>query len=68
MLGLKAHEDGNFIAVTPHLRDVQPPPAIANLPMDRHGLLLGLPALHKGSRWYDGRLRIDPAYGLWDLI
>jgi hypothetical protein len=67
MLGLAAQEDAHFIAVTPHLRDVHPPAAIAIPPMDRHGLLLGAPALEKGSRWYDGRLRPDPAYGLWDL-
>jgi hypothetical protein len=66
MLGLLAHEAGDFIAVTPHLRDVLPSDSFAMPPLDRHGLLLGAAALERGSRWYDARLGADPAYGLWD--
>jgi glycosyltransferase involved in cell wall biosynthesis len=68
MLGLIAHEHGNFVAVTPHLRDVHPPASIAMPPMDRHGVALGTRALERGSRWYDGRLGIDPPYSLWDEV
>jgi hypothetical protein len=68
MLGLIAHEDGNFVAVTPHLRAVHPAPSIAMPPLDRHGLALGAPALQHGSRWYDGRLGFDPPFSLWDQV
>ena len=68
MLGLLAHEAGEFIAVTPHLQDIIPPASLVLPPLDRHGLLLGAAALERGSRWYDGRLSLDPVYGLWDLI
>jgi hypothetical protein len=67
MLGLLAHETGRIIAATPHLRDVLPPASLVLSPLDRHGIVLGAPALAAGSRWYDGRLSIDPGYGLWDL-
>jgi glycosyltransferase involved in cell wall biosynthesis len=66
MLGLLAHEAREFIAVTPHLRDVLPPASLVMPPLDRHGLVLGTAALEQGSRWYDGRLSLDPVYGLWD--
>jgi glycosyltransferase involved in cell wall biosynthesis len=68
MLGLLAHEAGDFIAVTPHLRDVIPPASLVLPPLDRRGLLLGAAALERGSRWYDGRLSLDPVYGLWDIV
>ncbi len=67
MLGLLAHEGGDIIAVTPHLRDVLPPGALALPPIDRHGLLLGAAAVERGSRWYDGRLGTDPAFGVLGL-
>jgi GT2 family glycosyltransferase len=67
MLGLLAHEADDFIAVTPHLRDVLPPASLVLPPLDRQGLLLGAAALERGSRWYDGRLNLHPVYGLWDL-
>ena len=67
MLGLLAHETGRIIAATPHLRDVLPPASFVLPPLDRHGLVLGAAALEPGSRWYDGRLSVDPGYGLWDL-
>jgi hypothetical protein len=67
ILGLLAHERGDFIAMTPHLRDGLRSSAGAMPPVDRNGLLLGDPALERGSRWYDARLGTDPAYALWDL-
>lgn len=67
MLGLMAHEAGRIIAATPHLRDVLPPASLVLSPLDRRGVVLGASALEQGSRWYDGRLSIDPIYGLWDL-
>jgi hypothetical protein len=67
MLGLLAHEAGDFIAVTPHLRDVLPPASLVMPPLDRDGLVLGAATLERGGRWYDGRLSLDPIYGLWDL-
>lgn len=62
MLGFDAHERGEFIAVTPHLRAPAPPPALVLPPLDRAGLLLGDPALRRGSRWYDGRLDSEKPY------
>lgn len=67
MLGLLAHESDRIVATTPHLRDVLPPTSLVLPPLDRQGVVLGAAALERGSRWYDGRLRNDPAYGLRDL-
>ncbi len=38
-LGLEAHEQGKFIAVTPHVRGTLPENSPAALPLDRDGLL-----------------------------
>lgn len=62
MLGLDAHERGEFIAVTPHLRDTLPESLSAALPLDRDGLLSGAAALARGSRWYNGALSADDPY------
>lgn len=64
MLGLGAHESGNFIAVTPHLRAPAPSSSLAPLPLDRASLLLGSDALAIGSRWYDGRLEAERPYAM----
>jgi hypothetical protein len=68
ILGLLAQEARELIAVTPHLQAIIPPASLVLPPLDRHGLLLGAAALEQGSRWYDGRLSLDPVCGLWDLI
>jgi hypothetical protein len=65
LLGLDAHERGDFIAVTPHLRAVLPE-ASGLLPLDRSGLLDGNSSLRDGGRWYDGRLSTDQAYAVTD--
>jgi hypothetical protein len=62
MLGLDAHERGEFIAVTPHLRGTLPESLSAALPLDRGGLLSGAAALARGSRWYNGALSADDPY------
>jgi len=62
MLGLDAHERGEFIAVTPHLRGTLPESLSAALPLDRDGLLSGAAALARGSRWYNGTLSADYPY------
>jgi hypothetical protein len=67
MLGLLAHETGRIIAATPHLCHALPLASLVLTPLDRHGVVLGAATLEQGSRWYDGRLSIDPVYGLWDL-
>jgi hypothetical protein len=67
ILRLVAHETDRIIVATPYLRDVLPPTALVLLPLDRRGVVLGTAALERGSRWYDGRLSIDPVYGLRDL-
>jgi hypothetical protein len=64
MLGLEAQENGNFVAVTPHLRVPAAPSSLAPLPLDRLGLLLGSNALAVGSRWYDGRLEAERPYAM----
>jgi glycosyltransferase involved in cell wall biosynthesis/SAM-dependent methyltransferase len=66
ILGLEAHENGEFIAVTPHLREAQSKDPPLALPLDRGGLLLGAASLQKGSRWYDGRLSTDDPYAISD--
>jgi GT2 family glycosyltransferase len=66
MLGLAAHENGDFIAVTPHLRHAHPEASMVVPPVDRQGLLFNNTALAGGSRWYDARLGSDPPYALWD--
>ena len=62
MLGLNAHEAGDLIAVTPHLRREPPPMTLGWLPFDRAGQLRQHASLVEGSRWYNGRLRTDPPY------
>jgi hypothetical protein len=62
MLGLDAHERGDFVTVTPHLRAPSPNRALLLPPLDRSGLLLGYASLGEGSRWYDGRLEAERPY------
>jgi GT2 family glycosyltransferase/SAM-dependent methyltransferase len=62
MLGLDAHERGEFIAITPHLEAVSPQSSLVLAPMDRAGLLKGAASIRMGSRWYDGRLEIEQPY------
>jgi GT2 family glycosyltransferase len=64
ILGLDAHERGDLIAVTPHLRAEMPKATL--LPLDRSGLLIGKSSLKTGSRWYDGRLNPDEPYSIKD--
>ncbi len=62
MLGVEAQERGTFIAVTPHLRAQASRQAAVCMPLDRGGLLLDLPALALGSRWYNGCLEVERPY------
>ena len=64
MLGLGAHETGEFLAVTPHHRCRPPAASLPWLPLDRAGVLLRHEALVMGSRWYDGRLKTQPIYSM----
>jgi hypothetical protein len=68
MLGLDAHERGEFITVTPHLRAPAPPASLVLPPLDRAGLLVGAAALDRGGRWYDGRLEIERPYLMPGLV
>jgi hypothetical protein len=59
MLGVDAHQRGELIAVTPHVKAPPPPKSVVLPPLDRAGLLAGAAALDRGSRWYDGRLEVE---------
>ena len=62
MIGLDAHERGEFVAVTPHLCAPSPNRSLILPPRDRCGLLVGNASLAEGSRWYDGRLEAERPY------
>lgn len=66
-IGIDAHERGDLVAVTPHLRaqDLRTQGG-GILPLDRAGSALGSPALAAGSRWYDGRLSSRRPYDFTD--
>jgi GT2 family glycosyltransferase len=67
MLGVDAHQRGELIAVTPHVQAPPPPKSVALPPLDRAGLLAGIPALGRGSRWYDERLEVERPYKMPEM-
>ncbi|MET4186697.1 GT2 family glycosyltransferase/SAM-dependent methyltransferase [Bradyrhizobium sp. JR7.2] len=62
VIGLQAHEQSQFVAVTPHLLATQPPASLVPVPLDRSGILAKSAVSKAGSRWYDGRLEYDRPY------
>jgi hypothetical protein len=59
-IGLDAAERGELISVTPQLTAVAD--RMIAPPADRGGLALNHPSLQHGSRWHDGRFKIDRPY------
>jgi hypothetical protein len=63
-LGLNAAASSRFAAVTPYVVAAWDRRSSFGLPVDRRGILAGLPRQTCRSRWYDSRLSGERPFGI----